>query len=297
MLGDDALMELPAVAKMCEVANEVLGYDLRDVCVNGPKEKLDDTVYAQPALLLANLAALEKLRDRDPDAVSGCDACAGLSLGEYAALVFAGVLSYEDAFTVVKARAEAMSAAASVGAHGMLSVVGLSDDVLRDIVREVRSEVEGDDVVCEITNFLFPQGRVVSGDKAALDGVQRRAQTAGAIKVAPLAVSGAFHTSRMDSASEKLREALAKATFNAPRVTIYSNVTGEPIPKDATPDRVRDLLAQQLVSPVLWEQTLKNILADGRTKLFELGPNSQIKSMTKRVSMDAWKTFQNVDVK
>ena len=197
----------------------------------------------------------------------------------------------------VKARAEAMSAAASVGAHGMLSVVGLSDDVLRDIVREVRSEVEGDDVVCEITNFLFPQGRVVSGDKAALDGVQRRAQTAGAIKVAPLAVSGAFHTSRMDSASEKLREALAKATFNAPRVTIYSNVTGEPIPKDATPDRVRDLLAQQLVSPVLWEQTLKNILADGRTKLFELGPNSQIKSMTKRVSMDAWKTFHNVDVK
>ena len=297
MLGDDALMELPAVAKMCEVANEVLGYDLRDVCVNGPKEKLDDTVYAQPALLLANLAALEKLRDRDPDAVSGCDACAGLSLGEYAALVFAGVLSYEDAFTVVKARAEAMSAAASVGAHGMLSVVGLSDDVLRDIVCEVRSEVKGDDVVCEITNFLFPQGRVVSGDKAALDGVQRRAQTAGAIKVAPLAVSGAFHTSRMDSASEKLREALAKATFNAPRVTIYSNVTGEPIPKDATPDRVRDLLAQQLVSPVLWEQTLKNILADGRTKLFELGPNSQIKSMTKRVSMDAWKTFQNVDVK
>ena len=101
----------------------------------------------------------------------------------------------------------------------------------------------------------------------------------------------------MDSASEKLREALAKATFNAPRVTIYSNVTGEPIPKDATPDRVRDLLAQQLVSPVLWEQTLKNILADGPTKLFELGPNSQIKSMTKRVSMDAWKTFQNVDVK
>jgi len=298
MLGDDELMELPAVAKMCEVANDVLGYDLRDVCVNGPKEKLDDTVYAQPALLLANLAALEKLRDRDPDAVAGCDACAGLSLGEYAALVFAGVLSYEDAFAVVKARAEAMSAAASVGAHGMLSVVGLSDDVLRDIVRDARGEVGGGDdvVVCEITNFLFPQGRVVSGDKAALDVVQRRAQTAGAIKVSPLAVSGAFHTSRMDSASEKLREALAKATFNAPRVTIYSNVTGEPIPKDATPDRVRDLLAEQLVSPVLWEQTLKNILAAGRTKLFELGPNSQIKSMTKRVSLDAWKTFQNVDV-
>ena len=143
-----------AVAKMCEVANEVLGYDLRDVCVNGPKEKLDNTVYAQPALLLANLAALEKLRDRDPDAVSGCDACAGLSLGEYAALVFAGVLSYEDAFTVVKARAEAMSAAASC-AHGMLSVVGLSDDVLRDIVCEVRSEVRATTSCARLPIFSF----------------------------------------------------------------------------------------------------------------------------------------------
>jgi len=301
MLGDETLMELPAVASMCDVAKSVLGYDLRDVCVNGPKEKLDDTVHAQPALLLANLAALEKLRDVDPDVVAACDACAGLSLGEYAALVFAGVLSIEDAFKIVKARAEAMSEAASVGNHGMLSVVGLEDAALREIISKAREEVASADganaeVVCDITNFLFPQGRVVSGDKIVLDLVQKNAQAAGAIKAAPLAVSGAFHTSRMDAASEKLREALKNATFNKPRVTIYSNVTALPIARDTDPDEIRELLAKQLVSPVLWEQTMKNLIGDKKTKMFELGPNSQIKSMCKRVSLECWKEFKNIDV-
>jgi len=282
------------------VAEKVLGYDLRAVCVEGPKEKLDDTVYAQPALLLANLVALEKLRDEDPQAVASCDACAGLSLGEYAALVFAGILSYEDAFKVVKARAEGMSAAAAVGTHGMLSIVGLDDAKLEKIVSDALQKVKtgggGGDVVCEITNFLFPQGRVVSGDKSALEVVQEAAQAAGAIKVATLAVSGAFHTSRMESASQKLREALDQATFNKPRVSIYSNVTGAPIPLDTPADEIRELLAKQLVSPVKWEQTLKQLMSDGKKKFYELGPNAQIKSMTKRVSLDAWKTFKNVDV-
>jgi [acyl-carrier-protein] S-malonyltransferase len=300
MLKDDKLMELPAVSEMCRVAEKVLGYDLRAVCVEGPKEKLDDTVYAQPALLLANLVALEKLKDEDPQAVASCDACAGLSLGEYAALVFAGILSYEDAFKVVKARAEGMSAAAAVGAHGMLSIVGLDDATLEKIVSDALQKVKsgggGDDVVCEITNFLFPQGRVVSGDKSALEVVQEAAQAAGAIKVATLAVSGAFHTSRMESASQKLREALDQATFNKPRVSIYSNITGAPIALDTPADEIRELLAKQLVSPVKWEQTLKNLMSDGKKKFYELGPNAQIKSMTKRVSLDAWKTFKNVDV-
>ena len=294
MLRYDSLLELPAVSAMCETANKVLGYDLRDVCVNGPKEKLDDTVHAQPALLLANLVALEKLRDVDPDVVAACDACAGLSLGEYAALVFAGVLSIEDAFKVVKTRAEAMSEAAKVGSHGMLSVVGLDDSKLEEIVNAAKSSDQS--AVCEITNFLFPQGRVVSGDKTILDVVQQQAQAAGAIKAASLAVSGAFHTSRMNAASDKLREALSQATFNKPRVAIYSNVTAMPIDADSDPDAIRDLLAKQLVSPVKWEQTMKNLVGDKKTKMFELGPNSQIKSMCKRVSLDCWKEFKSIDV-
>ena len=117
------------------------------------------------------------------------------------------------------------NAAAAVGAHGMLSIVGLDDATLEKIVSDALQKVksggggDADDVVCEITNFLFPQGRVVSGDKSALEVVQEAAQAAGAIKVATLAVSGAFHTSRMESASRKLREALDQATFNKPRVS------------------------------------------------------------------------------
>jgi [acyl-carrier-protein] S-malonyltransferase len=100
----------------------------------------------------------------------------------------------------------------------------------------------------------------------------------------------------MESASQKLREALDQATFNKPRVSIYSNVTGAPIALDTPADEIRELLAKQLVSPVKWEQTLKNLMSDGKKKFYELGPNAQIKSMTKRVSLDAWKTFKNVDV-
>ena len=125
---------------------------------------------------------------------------------------------------------------------------------------------------------------------------QQQAQAAGAIKAASLAVSGAFHTSRMNAASDKLREALSQATFNKPRVAIYSNVTAMPIDADSDPDAIRDLLAKQLVSPVKWEQTMKNLVGDKKTKMFELGPNSQIKSMCKRVSLDCWKEFKSIDV-
>ena len=112
-----SVSSLPAVKEMCDKAAEILGYDLLDLCVNGPKEKLDDTVFAQPALFLSGLAAVEKLRVDDPAAIANCAQCAGLSLGEYTALVFAGAMSFEDGLRVVKARAEAMKAAAAVGEH------------------------------------------------------------------------------------------------------------------------------------------------------------------------------------
>ena len=117
-LADDT-----SVKKMFDTAKGVLGYDLLDVCVNGPKEKLDDTVYSQPALFVAGLAAVEKLKKDDPSVVAKCAACAGLSLGEYTALVFSGALSFEDGLKVVKVRAESMAAAAKVGDHGMLRCV------------------------------------------------------------------------------------------------------------------------------------------------------------------------------
>ena len=295
-----SIAHVPEVRSMCDRASEILGYDLLDVCVNGPKSKLDDTAFAQPALFVAGLAAAEKLRADSPDVVRRCSRVAGLSLGEYTALVFAGAMSFEDGLRVVKARAESMKAAAAAGDHGMLSVVGLADDALRTCVEDAKRHlVEADDgsdahnLVCEVANYLFPQGRVVSGDRVALEEVTKRAVAAGALKCAPVAVSGAFHTSRMASARDALVEALANVTVSAPKIPVYSNVTGAIV---SNASEIPKLLAEQLVSPVLWEQTVVNLLAEGKDAMYELGPNSQIKSMVKRVSNDAWKKFKNVDV-
>lgn len=287
-----SIAHIPKVKEMCDKAAEVLGYNLLDVCVNGPKAKLDDTVFSQPALFVAGLAAVEKLRADDPDAIARCSRVAGLSLGEYTALVFSGAMTFEDGLRVVKVRAESMAAAAKEGDHGMLSVVGLKDDVLKQCCADAKAKM-GPECVCTVANYLFPQGRVVSGDKDALNEVTRLASDAGALKCAQVAVSGAFHTSRMSSARDALVEVLKTVTFAAPKIPVYSNVTGKVI-EDHT--KIPEMLAEQLVSPVLWEDTMKNLISEGRNELYELGPKTQIKSMTKRINSDVWKKFKNVDV-
>ena len=301
-----SVSHIPAVKEMCDKAKDILGYDLLDVCVNGPKEKLDDTAFAQPALFVAGLAAAEKLKAESPEIVARCSRVAGLSLGEYTALVFAGAMSFEDGLRVVQCRAEAMKAAAAEGDHGMLSVVGLGDDVLETCVEKARlaaaerraksapTEVGPPrDVVCAIANYLFPAGRVVSGDADALDEVARLATEAGAMKTAKVAVSGAFHTERMASARDALREALAGATVREPNVATYSNVTGTFFESAAA---IPDALAAQLVSPVRWEDTLRALVAEGKDEMYELGPMKQIKAMARRVSAEAAAKFKNVDV-
>ncbi|PSC70866.1 malonyl -acyl carrier transacylase [Micractinium conductrix] len=288
MLKESA--DIPAVRKMLETAEKVLGYDLAAVCNEGPKEKLDDTVFSQPALFVAGLAAVERLRAQNAGAVDGASACAGLSLGEYTALVFAGALSFEDGLKVVKVRAESMAAAAKLGKpHGMLSVVGLSDADLESICAAVRGSMPG--AVCQLANFLFPQGRVVSGHKDALEEVQRQATAKGALKAVPVAVSGAFHTSLMQPAREALEEVLASVTISDPRIPVYSNVTGLPF-KDAA--HIREMLPRQLVEPVQWEGTVRKLVAAGKNQLHELGPGQQIKAMVKRIDNAAWQGFKNM---
>lgn len=287
-----SVSHIPAVKEMCDKAKDILGYDLLDVCINGPKEKLDATEFAQPALFLAGLAAVEKLRVDSPAVVESCSACAGLSLGEYTALVFAGAMTFEEGLKVVKVRAESMAAAAKVGDHGMLSVVGLKDDVLDRCVADAKRTL-GDGVVCEVANKLFPTGRVVSGDKSALEEVTKLATAAGAMKCAVLAVSGAFHTQRMESARDALVKALFDVDFKPMTMPVYSNVSGAPF---YTHTIVPSLLAEQLVSPVLWEDTVRGLVSAGKTEMYELGPKTQIKSMAKRIDAEVWKKFKNVDV-
>eukprot|EP00239_Pterosperma_sp_CCMP1384_P002941 CAMPEP_0197849424 /NCGR_PEP_ID=MMETSP1438-20131217/12016_1 /TAXON_ID=1461541 /ORGANISM="Pterosperma sp., Strain CCMP1384" /LENGTH=532 /DNA_ID=CAMNT_0043462101 /DNA_START=62 /DNA_END=1657 /DNA_ORIENTATION=- len=280
----DSVKDLPAVKAMFDKAKEVLGYDLLQVCLEGPKAKLDDTVHAQPALFVAGLAAVEKLRQENPSAVEGASACAGLSLGEYTALVFAGVLSFEDALKVVKVRAESMSAAAKMGdPHGMLTIVGLSDPDLEAICAQVRKEMPS--ATCQVANHLFPQGRVCSGTKTALAEVKKLATAKGALKAQEVAVSGAFHTPLMQPARDALLEVLGTVTINEPRIPVYSNVTAEPL---TNKDEIAGMLGKQLVQPVLWEKTVSNLIGAGKTEMFELGPGQQIKAMCKRIDMKVW---------
>ncbi|BDA43424.1 Malonyl CoA-acyl carrier protein transacylase [Coccomyxa sp. Obi] len=286
--------DIPAVKKMLATAESVLGYDLLKLCLEGPKEKLDDTVYSQPALFVAGLAAVEKLRAEDPKLVDSCSAAAGLSLGEYCALVFAGALSFEDGLKVVKRRGESMAAAAKQGKpHGMLSIIGLGDAVLEDVCAKARAKLGGD-TVCRIANYLFPTGRVASGHKDALAEVATLATAAGPMKAVPLAVSGAFHTPLMQPAREALIEVLGSVSFAEPRMPVYSNVTGAPF---GAAEEIPGMLARQLVEPVQWERTLTALVKDaGKSQLAELGPGAQIKAMVKRVDMGVWKAMKNVSV-
>lgn len=274
-----ASLHLPAVKSMVATASTVLGYDLEALCLEGPADRLDATEFSQPALLVADLAAVELLRSTHPEVIQRVSAVAGLSLGEYAALCHAGVLRFEDALRLVEVRGKAMAAAARDGKHGMLSVVGLSDSVLLALCEEVK---RGQGGVCEVANRLFPQGRVVSGDEELLNWLEAEALKRGALKTRRLKVSGAFHTQRMASARVALEAALNDVEVQAPRITVYSNVTGKPLEVDD----VRVLLARQVVEPVQWERTLRALLHEGKRELYETGPGKQIKSMLRRIDED-----------
>lgn len=285
--------DLPHVKDMLEKSQAILGFNILDVCLNGPKERLESTKNAQPALLIAALAASEMYIGQPPSIF------AGLSLGEYAALISAGVMSFEDGMKVVKVRSESMDQCALSGGKpaGMLSVVGLTDQVLTKICSSALDEVKRKDptrdVVCQISNYLFPAGRVVSGHLDCLAIVEDMAKAKGALKTLPLAVAGAFHTKLMEPARQALVKALEAIEIHPPRLPVISNVTGKPFPSD--PDEIRSLLARQLVEPVLWEESLRHIIVDkGKTNLVELGPGNQIKAMVRRMDQIVWKNFSNV---
>jgi [acyl-carrier-protein] S-malonyltransferase len=265
---------VPAARRLFDEAAEVLGYDLAAVCRDGPAERLNSTVISQPALFVTSLAALEALRGSEPDAVTACGAAAGLSLGEYTALVFAGALGFCDGLRVVQRRGEAMQAAADATPSGMLSILGLEPDQVAELCAKARP---GGTV--EIANLLCPGNVVVSGTRAACDAVERLAGEAGA-RTVRLAVAGAFHTSIMKPADKALAAALGGAQIRPPRVPVWSNVDAQP---HSDPEEIRGLLVRQVLQPVLWEQTMRNLLAVGFDRFYEIGPGRVLAGLLKRV--------------
>jgi [acyl-carrier-protein] S-malonyltransferase len=258
-----------------EQANDILGYDLAKLCFEGPAEELDSTVISQPAIFVTSLAALEKLRADSPDVVLACEMAAGLSLGEYTALVFSGVMSFEDGLRVVQQRGQAMQDASDATPSGMVSVLLLDIPQVEQIVSEASSEG-----TLQIANYLCPGNTVVSGDNAACEKAAELTEAAGG-RAMPLAVAGAFHTSIMEPADRRLAEALAGISLNKPEIPVYSNVDAA---THDDPAAIKEILVRQVVSPVRWEDSIRAMLDAGIDEFYEIGPGKVLTGLLKRIA-------------
>jgi len=289
--------DIPAVADMLRKATAILGFDVLKVCLEGPEEELERTSVCQPAMLLAGLAGVEKLRaDRD-EAVSRCQVLAGLSLGEYTALCVAGVFTFEDALRLVQLRGQAMEEAANTKPQQMLSVAGLERAKLQDLCVQA-AKFEGGDAVCQIANELFPKGFSCGGTQKAIQQLKTLATNAGALQAKELKTSGGFHTSLMQPAADKLGKALDEVVpkMKPPRCPVYMNVSATPIKKGTPAREIASLLKKQMTSPVLWEASVKAAIADGVLEFYEVGPMKQLKAMMKRIDQKLWNQTYCVDV-
>lgn len=295
MLAD--IKDTPAVADMLAKAKDILGFDLLELCLNGPESQLEETKYCQPAMFVGGLAGLEKLRREKPEAAERFQVCAGLSLGEYTALCACGVFTFEEGLRLVKLRGEAMQECARSSKQGMLSVAGLDKKVLEPLCKQAAKQ-EGPKAVCQIANELFPKGFSCAGTEKAINILKDLAEKAGALQSKILKTSGGFHTSLMAPAAAKLAKALDEILPNMqpPTHTIVMNVTAAPILPGTDPKIIVELLKKQLTSPVLWEPSVRAMIKLDVKEYYECGPMKQCTAMMKRIDQGVWKTTTNMDV-
>lgn len=288
-MGAEA-QKVPAAAELYKRANEIMGFDLLDICINGPKEKLGSTVLSQPAIYVTSLAAVEILRAREggQQIIDTVDVTCGLSLGEYTALAFAGAFSFEDGLKLVKLRGEAMQDAADAAKSAMVSIIGLDSEKVQKLCDAANEEVDEANRV-QIANFLCTGNYAVSGGLKGVEVVEAKAKSFKARMTVRLAVAGAFHTSFMNPAVSRLEDALGATEIRTPRIPVISNVDAQP---HADPDTINKILARQVTSPVQWETTVKTLLTKGLKKSYELGPGKVIAGIMKR--MDKGAVIENI---
>lgn len=273
-MGKTLTAEIPAAAALFDQANEILGYDLKKLCLEGPAEELDSTVISQPAIFVTSLAALEKLKAESPEVIEQCEMAAGLSLGEYTALVFAGAMTFEEGLKLVQQRGQAMQDAADATSSGMASVLMLD----LEAVQAVRDQAESSGTI-EIANYLCPGNLVLSGTQEAIEKAVEIAEEQGA-RVVPLAVAGAFHTDIMKPADDKLAAALESVEMKTPRIPVISNVDTR---SHTDPAELKDVLVRQVVSPVRWEDSIRSMLDQGVDQFYEIGPGRVLTGLLKRI--------------
>ena len=265
----------PAAAELFTRASAILGYDLAAICKNGPVDHLNTTAISQPAILVTSLAMLEVLKSRADNPLGSVSMAAGLSLGEYTALVFAGSIDFDDAVRLVDVRGRAMQECAEERPGTMLAVLGLD----RESIQTLCDQVRGGDVLA-LANVLCPGNCVVSGSAEACQRLAEAAEAAGAMKCVRLEVAGAFHTPMMEPAVAHLRNAIAAVTIRSPRIPVVSNVDARP---HNDPADIRRLLARQVVGVVEWQASVEYLLSVGVGSIWEVGPGRVLRGLMKRI--------------
>jgi len=269
-MGKAIVEQSEAAKKLVEQANTQLGFDLASIMFSGPEEELRRTDVTQPAIFLHSMLAYSTLNNPQPSMV------AGHSLGEFSALVAAGVLSFADGLRLVAARANAMQKACELEPGTMAAVLGLED-------QKVESVCAGIAEIVVPANYNCPGQLVISGSVTGIEKACVALKEAGAKRALVLPVGGAFHSPLMKAAEEELQGAIQSITFNAPSCPVYQNVVAMPVTDPAT---IKQNLINQLTGPVKWTQSVQAMLADGATEFTEVGPGKVLQGLIQKIQKE-----------
>lgn len=270
-MGKDLYDQYPSAREKMERANEILGFRLTDVMFEGTSDDLKQTRVTQPAVFLHSIIAAELMTIEKPDMV------AGHSLGEFSALVAAGVLDWEDGLRLVSARAQAMQKACEIREGTMAAVLALPDEKVEEICQNVK-----DDIVVA-ANFNCPGQVVISGTVSGVEQACALLKTAGAKRALRLTVGGAFHSPLMQPAAEQLQEAIITTEFYTPKCPIYQNVSAK---AETNGEIIKQHLLQQLTAPVRWTQSVQQMITDGATSFYEFGPGDVLKGLIRKINQE-----------
>ena len=272
-MGRDLVTTYPTAKAWFDRADAALGYDLSSICFDGPEAELTKTENAQPGIFLVSWVAFELLKEQAPQLTF--EATAGLSLGEFTALTAAGTFSFDDGLRMVRQRGKFMQEACEVTKGGMAAIIGLGEIPTREVCQEVG---------VALANLNCPGQLVISGEAGRIDAACELARARGAKRALPLTVAGAYHSQLMSSAQAKLASETSRVRFSPPSVPVISNVTGEPHGDTVS---ISDRLVEQVTSSVLWEKSMRLLLAQGFTRFIELGPGTALTGFLRRIDKNA----------
>lgn len=271
-MGKDLYGSFPESADVFNKAEDLLGIRLKDICFNGPEAALKATDVSQPAIVAMSIAALEAFKSRTGITPSFT---AGLSLGEYSALVVSGAFSFDDGIRLIRKRGRLMEEASRRHPGKMAAVLELAVDKLKDICAQSGAE---------IANLNCPGQTVLTGSSDAVDKAMELCNQAGARRVIPLEVSGGFHSSLMQEASLGLKEALDGVSVSDPNIPVISNYTANPQYKSS---QIVENLVNQIKGPVRWEDSMRYLLSQGVNKFYEFGPGKVLKGLMRKIDSGA----------